>query len=152
MNFKKSAEKPSLLSADASWRSTSLSAGSCTLQASGPVFAPRFGVPDGLSSAAFCRGVSSSEVAGGTIGKASSREIGQRIVKTILEQARGCWGEWKSWSKCSRSCGGSNHRHHHSNCDHQNHDNHPYDHQNHDNHHNHQQIIIRRNETVSKRM
>ena len=35
--------------------------------------------------AIFVLGLSSSEVAGGTIGKASSREIGQRIVKTILE-------------------------------------------------------------------
>ena len=33
----------------------------------------------------FVLGLSSSEVAGGIIGKASSREIGQRIVKTILE-------------------------------------------------------------------
>ena len=38
--------------------------------------------------AIFVLGLSSSEVAGGTIGKASSREIGQRIVKTILVQ--GC--------------------------------------------------------------
>jgi len=35
--------------------------------------------------AIFVLGLSSSEVAGGIIGKASSREIGQRIVKTILE-------------------------------------------------------------------
>lgn len=35
--------------------------------------------------AIFVLGLSSSEVVGGTIGKASSREIGQRIVKTILE-------------------------------------------------------------------
>jgi len=35
--------------------------------------------------AIFVLGLSSSEVAGGTIGKASSREIGQGIVKTILE-------------------------------------------------------------------
>ena len=34
--------------------------------------------------AIFVLGLSSSEVAGGTIGKASSREIGQRIVKTML--------------------------------------------------------------------
>ncbi|MFQ7168073.1 MAG: DUF436 family protein, partial [Streptococcus sp.] len=35
--------------------------------------------------AIFVLGLSSSEVAGGIIGKASNREIGQRIVKTILE-------------------------------------------------------------------
>ena len=37
------------------------------------------------SGAIFVLGLSSSEVVGGIIGKASSREIGQRIVKTILE-------------------------------------------------------------------
>ena len=37
------------------------------------------------SRAIFVLGLSSSEVVGGIIGKASSREIGQRIVKTILE-------------------------------------------------------------------
>ena len=43
--------------------------------------------------AIFVLGLSSSEVAGGTIGKASSREIGQRIVKTILEvlEAKGIY-------------------------------------------------------------
>ncbi|MGT2910285.1 TIGR01440 family protein [Streptococcus cameli] len=34
----------------------------------------------------FVLGLSSSEVAGGVIGKASSREIGQIIVKTILDE------------------------------------------------------------------
>ena len=37
------------------------------------------------SGSIFVLGLSSSEVIGGIIGKASSREIGQRIVKTILE-------------------------------------------------------------------
>ena len=37
------------------------------------------------SGSIFVLGLSSSEVVGGIIGKASSREIGQRIVKTILE-------------------------------------------------------------------
>ena len=37
------------------------------------------------SGSIFVLGLSSSAVVGGIIGKASSREIGQRIVKTILE-------------------------------------------------------------------
>lgn len=36
------------------------------------------------SGAIFVLGLSSSEVVGGIIGKASSREIGQRIVKLFL--------------------------------------------------------------------